>query len=83
LERREIAGRSESAREETVVEVEGGRREASERMAERALATDPHQEGGGLGLLFVRASAGTEVTEEAEEVVGEGDPPLAAIWSRR
>jgi hypothetical protein len=63
-----------------VAEVEGGRMEASEMMAERALLTDSHQEGGGLALLFVR---GREVTEVVEEVVGEGDPPPAAIWSRR
>lgn len=62
-----------------MAETEGGRREESERMAERALVTDSHQEGGGLELLGVRASVAREEAEVAEEVVGEGDPPLAAI----
>jgi hypothetical protein len=69
-----------------VAEAGGGRMEESEMMAERALVTDSHQEGGGLELLVgvrLRASVAREEAEVADEVVGDGDPPLAAIWSRR
>lgn len=66
-----------------MAEAEAGRMEESERIAERALVTDSHQEGGGLELLGVRASVAREEAEVADEVVGDGDPPLAAIWSRR
>jgi hypothetical protein len=69
-----------------VAEAGGGRMEESERMVERALVTDSHQEGGGLELLVgvrARASVAREEAEVADEVVGDGDPPLAAIWSRR
>jgi hypothetical protein len=68
-----------------VAEAGGGRMEESERMVERALVTDSHQEGGGFGLelvVGVRLRA-REEAEVADEVVGDGDPPLAAIWSRR
>jgi hypothetical protein len=71
-----------------VAEAGGGRMEESERMVERALVTDSHQEGGGFGLellvgVRLRASVAREEAEVADEVVGDGDPPLAAIWSRR